>query len=427
MVGVGENYFAAFALALGVGQALSGLVTTAPLFLGAILQMVSPWGVSLLGSHRRWVVACASTQALTFLPLSVGAWTGNLPATLLFAVLAVYWGAGMATMPAWNTWVGRLVPTRVRAPFFATRTRICQAMLLAGFLAAGLTLQIAQSHQLAMAAFGGLFMMAMALRLVSSTYLARQREAVILPAKPLTVRAILTRFRGSSEGRLLLYLVAIQAAVQVSGPYFTPFMLKQLHLPYASYAVLIGTSFFAKIVAVSFWGKVAHRYGARRLMWFGGLGVIPIAALWLVSQSFWYLVLVQTLSGVCWAAYELALFLLLFDSIREDERVSMLTAYNLANSTATCVGSLFGGLLLVSLGQNHTAYLAVFGVSSIFRLLTVLLLVRVPTPAAIASTCDTSTEPRRWYRTDAPHRLRPRRPSAPLPRGPEHEPAATAL
>lgn len=418
MVGMGENYFAAFALALGIGQAVSGLVTTVPLFLGALLQLISPWAVAWLGSYRRWVVLCAALQGLSFIPLGCAALAGELPAAGLFAVLAVYWGAGMATMPAWNTWVGRLVPTRMRANFFATRTRVCQATLLSGFLLAGVTLQWANRDGVTLLAFAGLFLLAALCRLASAAHLSRQREIRLVSNPPLSAAQVFARFRHSNEGRLLMYLVAIQAAVQISGPYFTPFMLKQLQLPYAAYAMLIGTSFFAKIVAAPYWGRVAHRFGARRLMWIGGISVIPIASLWLVSQSFWYLMLVQTLSGICWAAYELAMFLLLFDSIREDERVSVLTGYNLANSAATCVGSLMGGTLLALLGQNHNAYLMVFALSSCCRLATLVLLRRVPSestatrvsPSAFAQT--PIARPR--WRFDAPHgrglfRLRTRR------------------
>src|SRR5690242_5667439 len=43
MVGLGETYFPAFALALGVGQTLAGLTATLPLLAGASLQLATPW------------------------------------------------------------------------------------------------------------------------------------------------------------------------------------------------------------------------------------------------------------------------------------------------------------------------------------------------------------------------------------------------
>ncbi len=56
MVGTGETYIAAFALALGLGDIVAGIVASGPLLAGAVLQLISPWAVRRLGSHRRWVV-----------------------------------------------------------------------------------------------------------------------------------------------------------------------------------------------------------------------------------------------------------------------------------------------------------------------------------------------------------------------------------
>ena len=69
MVGLGETYLPAFALAVGLGELVAGLVASVPLLAGGVLQTVSPWGIRRLGSHKRWVVLCATVQSLTFLPL----------------------------------------------------------------------------------------------------------------------------------------------------------------------------------------------------------------------------------------------------------------------------------------------------------------------------------------------------------------------
>ena len=68
----------------------------------------------------------------------------------------------------------------------------------------------------------------------------------------------------------MLYLLAVQAAVQISGPYFTPFMLAQERMSYLTYMVLIGICFLGKAIALPMWGRVAHYSGARRLLWIGG-------------------------------------------------------------------------------------------------------------------------------------------------------------
>ena len=110
MVGFGETYFSAFALAVGLGELMAGLVASLPLLAGGILQTISPLAIRWLGSHKRWVVCCATTQSLTFVPLIVAACRGHLSEAGLLWIAAVYWAAGLATGPAWNTWIGTIVP-----------------------------------------------------------------------------------------------------------------------------------------------------------------------------------------------------------------------------------------------------------------------------------------------------------------------------
>src|SRR5262245_4628815 len=45
MLGLGELYLGAYALAMGLGQVAAGLVSTVPLVGGAFLQLASPWAV----------------------------------------------------------------------------------------------------------------------------------------------------------------------------------------------------------------------------------------------------------------------------------------------------------------------------------------------------------------------------------------------
>src|SRR6185436_2615670 len=107
-----------------------GLVASVPLLGGALLQLASPWGVRRIGSYRRWVVACVAAQALCYVPLALAALRGAAPTAAIYLVAMLYWAAGMAAGPAWNAWVGCIVPDRLRAPYWAGRTRWALASLL---------------------------------------------------------------------------------------------------------------------------------------------------------------------------------------------------------------------------------------------------------------------------------------------------------
>lgn len=378
MVGAGETYLAAFALALGMGELIAGLIASIPMLAGAILQLISPMMVRRLGSNRRWVVLCAMAQASSFLPLAAAALAGKINVTALFAVAALYWGAGMATGAAWNTWISTLIPRRIRANYFARRSRGAHFAVLCGLVLGGLALHYGASRGQLLIAFALLFLLSAACRFISAILLSGQSEPVLPDEshREVPVRELVGRFRHGHDGRLLLYMLAVQVAVQISGPFFTPFMLGQLKMSYVNYLLLIATSYSARIAMLPTFGALVRRVGARRVLWFSGLSIIPLSAMWLVSDSLVYLFVVQLIAGAVWAAYELTTFLLLFETIPEHERTSVLTTFNLANAVAMVGGSAVGGWLLTALGTDHGAYMVIFAISGIVRVFTVVLLGR---------------------------------------------------
>jgi len=351
-------------------------VATLPLLVGSLLQLAAPYGLKRLGSYRRWIVTCVMVQAAVFVPLLLMALERRIPAVLVFVFAAVYWGAGLATGPAWNTWIGTLVPVSIRARFFAWRTRLVQGGTLLGFVAGGIALQFGAMHGATLTAFAGLFFVAGLCRFASGCALARQSEHVA-PGdgdRHVSLREFAMRIGRRADGRFLLYLMSIQAAVQLSGPYFTPYMLKQLSVSYVEYMALVASAFAAKMMSMPWLGRMAHRYGPRKLLLWGSVGILPLSAGWLVSDHLAYLFLLQVAGGVAWAAYELSWFLLFFEMLPKEERTSVLTTFNFGHSLASVTGSLVGGAVLLSCGERREVYLSIFAASAVLRVLVFLLL-----------------------------------------------------
>jgi MFS family permease len=369
MVGIGETYFPAFALALGMGEVGSGLIATVPLLAGGVLQLVTPYGVDRMRSRRAWAASCAYTQTLTFLPLLVAALFGS-PPLIVYLAAGVYWGAGMGAGPAWNPWMDQLVPKRIRAHFFSRRSRATQVGVLGGLFLGGLILDAAKHFGHPLLGFAMLFVIGAGARLASGRLLAAQSE----PHPPLPGEAILTtrdlyrRVRRGAEGHLLGYLAFMTATVALASPYFTPYLLKHLHFSYTRYMLLIGSSFAAKVVALTYLAGVTRRLGALRVLRLSALGIVFIPFLWLCTQSFMGLFLLQIFAGFVWAGHEFSSFLLFFDTIRAKERTSLFTAFNLANAAATVGGSLVGGAVLGRLGPEASGYAGIFALSGVARL-----------------------------------------------------------
>lgn len=380
MVGLGETYVPAFVLALGLGEVAAGLVATAPLLAGSVLQLATPRLVHRQGSYRGWVVACAAMQAFSLLLMAALALRPSWSGWLVFVAAVLYWGAGLAAGPAWNAWVEHLVPRSVRASFFACRVRTCQFCILVGLLSGGIILRFGTPAASLRTLFAVLFGTAAVARLLSAFMLARQTETREMwtappPAPPLGSVPLWPLPAGA---RLVLYLMTVQTAVYIAGPYFTPYMLTRLKLSYLEYTLLLGSAFVGKILALPWFGAFAKRAGAHRLLWLGGLGIVPVASLWLVSDSWYYLVGMQFVSGVVWAAHELAVFLLFFETIPREQRLRLLTWYNLGNSLAMVGGALLGAAIFRWLGDATQTYLTLFAISSAARAVSLCFLPGMP-------------------------------------------------
>jgi len=383
MVGLGESYLAAFVLAAGFGDIAAGLVTTIPLMAGAILQLVTPAGVRLLGSYRRWVVLCAILQAASFLPLIVGALLGRISYGVILCAAAAYWAFGMGTGPAWNTWVEMLVPQQLRARFFAHRARWSNAALFFALVTAGVLLDRIQPTNGAMTIFALLFALAAGARLASAAFLASQSEPrpLVEQQRSVSLRSFFGRLRDPGDGALLAHLLAMQLAVYIAAPYFVPYMLKVLDLSYGLFTTLIAAAFAGRILLLPALGRIAHRRGARRLLIWSACGVAPIPALWLLSSDPIYLFGLQIAAGVAWGGVELSTLMLFFERIDASERTGVLTCFNLVNASALAIGSLVGAGLFYGCGEGIGSYIVIMLLSTFARMSALPLLRGVPSDA----------------------------------------------
>jgi len=390
-LGFGEAFLPAFALAIGLGEVVSGLVTSLPVFVGGIVQLISLRALTWVGSYKRWIAAGVALQSMTFLPLIAAAAYGSISSWLFFLVASIYWGAGLAAGPAWNAWIGHVVPEPVRANFFAKRTRIIQLATLAGFLIGGGLLQWTEGHDAVLFGFAAIFIVAGLSRFACAVCLVAHRTSKADDdVHPERARWMET-WRGiSSKSRsLIVYLICMQFCVQFSGPYFVPYLIKQLNYSYTAFATVIAAALIARVLAMNLWGRVARDYGADKLLLIGGVGLLPLASLWILSPSLPWLIIVQMLSGFLWSAYELAFFLMFMEEIPQNRRASALTIFNFGNSCTWFLGALAGGWWIAHFGASVESYHGVFVLSSLTRVLCVGLLWKV-----IAKSDSTSLDSR---------------------------------
>ncbi|MCE9636087.1 MAG: MFS transporter [Planctomycetes bacterium] len=389
MVGAGQNYLQAFALALGHTDVVGGLIATLPMVGGAFLQLAAPWAVVHLGSQKRWVILTSIVQALCWLPLALGAWTGSLGVVPLFAIATLYWAVGLGAGPAWTSWVETIVPAALRERFFGRRQAVCQAAVFVALIAAGELLDAAHTGGWTLRAFAVLFIVSCLARLVSVGVLTTQSEPVPLPddVRHVGLGELVRRIPREPGLRQLFCIVPLQFAVQMAEPFLAPYSLRKLHLGYRDYLVLVAAAFLGRIIALPIAGRMAKRHGSGRLLWISALGLCPVAMLWTAFDHPAWIAVVQLAAGFAWGALELGNFLAFFEAVPHRERTSVITAFFFANALAAALGSVVGGELLATFGADQGGYVALFAVSTVLRLGATLVVTasarppRAPVPA----------------------------------------------
>ena len=373
MMGFGETYFAPLALFLGATPFQVGMLTTVPILIGSAFQLLATRLAHRVGD-KHWVVGSAITQAVVCLFAAALAWTQWEGYAALLVLVCVYWMLNLGIHPAWNSWMGRMVPPLVRGRYLSRRSVPVQLCFFLAIVAAGAILQGSESLRWGPAlGFAVCFAIAGAARGGSAHFLSRQHD----PGKGLqrdrpSLGGAIAGWRSHPYGRLILLLTLVIASVNLSAPYFVAYWLDHLKLSYAQFTALTAVTVVARVVAAPYWGEIARTFGNRRALQVALVLVMPLSALWTLSTSFAYMIALQIVAGFAWAGYELCYILNLFDCTDDRNRAQVMSLFSLLTGVSIVAGSLLGGWLLGVIG--HDGYHVLFVLSMLGRAAAILVL-----------------------------------------------------
>jgi MFS family permease len=163
--------------------------------------------------------------------------------------------------------------------------------------------------------------------------------------------------------------------MMISGPFFSVFMLRDLHFNYLTYTIVISATVVANFIFLPFWGRRADRAGNMKVIqitcWL--MPVVPL--LWLVSSNPVYLVFANIVSGFTWSGFNLSTVNFVFDASEPGNRTKQIAVFNSIVWLAICIGSLVGGYLIPHLPHMLGYQIrTLFTISGVLRAIAVLLL-----------------------------------------------------
>lgn len=344
MSGGSETYFSAFALFLKAGAPQVAMLATLPNLLGSMAQLLSAWLGQRLRRRQPIIVAGAVGQALTLPLMFLLPWLWpDAAVPILLVCLTLYYGAAHLIAPQWMSLMGDLVPERRRGRFFARRTALATLSSFTALCAGGLLLHGFDRLSATLAGFGLMFGIAFVARLVSAWHLGRMHEPQAHAAgiEPVLALRWLRRPEFRAALKFSRFFILFQAAVGVSAPFFSVYMLHSLQFSYLQYTANIGTAVVMQFLTLRYWGRISDVMGNRLVLLTTGSIIPVLPALWVVPGGFWYLMGLQIVSGFCWAGFSLSAGNLLYELIPREKRAT----YQALQSVTMTIGVFFGSML----------------------------------------------------------------------------------
>ena len=392
MNGMGLKNITPYALSLGASNKLIGILEVLPALIGNIFR-VSCNKMYYKRARKKMVLPFVFMQAFFWIPLLlVGVFYFFLNLSLFYSSLflvicySVIIISGVIAAPAWTSWMQDLVEDH-RGEYFGRRSRISGLVLVTSMLAAGLILDHFSKTNIS---FGFLILFSLACigRFVSFSFLKKQYEpkAVIDDKAYFSFFKFIKKMPSNNFGRFVIFTSLISFAVAIASPFFSVYMLKDLHFSYITFTIINLSSLISPLIFLPFIGKVSDKVGNVRVLRIAGFFISFVPLLWIFSIFLAgsstvilvvYLFSVEMFSGFVWAAYNLAYSNFIYDAVTKPKIILCFTYFGLLNAIGSFLGGLVGGQLtslstfsLFGLGS----ILSVFLISTVLRLIPVLFL-----------------------------------------------------
>lgn len=356
MHGAGVLYVMPFLVLGGKGLVALAAFTAVPALAGALVQ----WGganlTDAVGRRNRIIVSGACAQGLmwapicvaVFLPLRQGYW-------LLLAAFALHVALANFVLPPWQSLMGDLVPADRRGRYFGLRNFLSGGVQVVAFFSAGWWVTLCAEQPLfarwglSSRSFGFLVLFALAgiARLVSTWYLSRVHEPQYRHAHGdrFTLLEFIRRAPKAHFGRFVFYCMLVHTGLGFVGPFLGWYLLDQRGYSPGEFALVIATGLATCYVSQPLWGRLCDRWGSKRVLGIGGVGLIVIPVLLLLCRELWQFVGVLAFDGFMTGAYTLAVSNYFYDVVTPPKRARCVAYNNLFVAVGGAVGAFAGAAL----------------------------------------------------------------------------------
>ena len=349
MYGMVETYFGAFFEYLKYTSYEISILSTLPIFIGAVLQNLTGWFYDILRSRKTLLIILKCIQTITIpLILFAGYSSGNY--FLLLAFICLYYALAMSQMSPWTSWMGYLVPGRLRGRYFGNRSQVVRIFMLISSLLAGAILNSYEESN----TFNGfiiIFSLGMVANFGSIYYLNRQYEPENTTDDEIIEIDSINTNMDSGLKRFITYDSLSEFSFHVSGPLMMVYWLRDLKFDYIELAILINVSQVLGLFSMRYWGKRIDNNGSYSTIRFTSfcIGIFPM--FWV---GIYYLpnelilagsIIIASLASLMFSGRALALDNRLYEHMKNKKMIKVTSKRFFFRGLSIFIGGLIGGLL----------------------------------------------------------------------------------
>lgn len=371
--GVGEAgnaYQSASMIAMGSGFQGVGMLSSLTNLVTAFLFLRVPSIINMLGSRKRAIVVLSFLDAACWLPIIVILlWFRHISPTWLLGMWILNLVPGLLAGAARNSCLADLTATGSRGKYLGIRSSIMNCMYLTSFYVMAYLLGLFPGERI----FTG-FALVFFIAFIASTGSFLLYTRVSEPRGTTREDArfgFIDFLRETSRrnlGRFILFASLFNFSVYLATPFFSVYLLQELHFPYLFFAIVSSSELAARVVAVTLWGKYADKAGNLRILGIASFSIPFVPVLWLVSHNVSYLVIVQLFSGAMWAGFDLCVVNFIYQTASPEKRLRYILYHQTLNRASMALGSLLGVFLLTRITPvMGSKILALFLLSGLLR------------------------------------------------------------
>ncbi|HVN55432.1 MAG TPA: MFS transporter [Anaerolineaceae bacterium] len=369
------TYLAVYLLALGATQTQIGVLSSLSSLVAALMLFPGAMLVERIGRRKHLAVtggvgARLVLGILAALPLFL---SGPTLVTVAIGVSLLRDGFANLGFPAWMAITADIVPLAGRGRYFASRNFVMGV--------AGMVTTLGIGFFIARTASPGGYQIALVIALIlgsGSTFCF----AHLKDSNPKASGGAISSFKFHDlyselvSNRAFLILIGTTAlwnlALNVAGPFFTVYLVKNLHADAAMVGMTSIATSLGTLLSQRKLGELADRWGARKLQVVCELVIPVLPILWALVNASWQIIPINVLSGVLWAGYNLSSFNYLLELAPPEKRARYSALFQFTVTISLALGAALGSVIVTFWG-----FIAVFLGSAIGRIIAAGLFARL--------------------------------------------------